>query len=180
MHAPQQFVSIALPVPLRQNYEYAVSSSTQIAHSIELGMRAKVPFRERELIGIIVDIYSTPRSHVKNVKSVIEIIDIQPCIPGSLLVFYQWASIYYQHSFGEVLSCALPKSLRQGLQIEPLKGWQLTTDGKGLSESSLDRAPKQQQIVAYLMTNQAIPDSDLHHLGLSRAALKSLNAKRAD
>ena len=110
-------VHIALPLPLRCLFDYLLPTSIDL-QSLKSGIRVKVPFGSRTLIGIYLNTAKTsklPKAKLKPIKS---IIDTEPVFLPSLLKLCQWASQYYHHSLGEVLSTALPVLLRKGRALD--------------------------------------------------------------
>ncbi|MFT5044586.1 MAG: primosomal protein N' (replication factor Y) [Porticoccaceae bacterium] len=51
-------------------------------------------------------------------RAVYKVYDSEPVLPEDLMTLLQWASRYYHHPLGEVLSSALPTLLRQGKAAE--------------------------------------------------------------
>jgi primosomal protein N' (replication factor Y) len=51
-------------------------------------------------------------------RAVYKVYDSEPVLPPDLMTLLQWASRYYHHPLGEVLSSALPTLLRQGKAAE--------------------------------------------------------------
>lgn len=106
---------IALPTPLHQSFDYLADDD--LPYLPVIGARVKVPFGKRQLIGIIIAI-DPPNPHPNNkLKPIIELIDQQPIFDQRLLDLLIWASEYYHHALGEVFSTALPKKIRQGVQV---------------------------------------------------------------
>jgi primosomal protein N' (replication factor Y) len=88
-----------------------------------LGVRVRVPFGRRQLIGILVGI--SPESTVAGdkLKSAIEFLDERPVFDPATFELLRWAAEYYHQPPGEVFAAALPVSLRAGqpTQAKPPK-----------------------------------------------------------
>ena len=79
------YCEVALPVPLRSLFTYAIPD--RLAGSICAGSRVLVPFRNRAMTGIVVEV-STRRpdpERVKNVREIVEVLDPIPALPPKLL-----------------------------------------------------------------------------------------------
>ena len=107
-----RLISVSVPVPLYQAYDYRVPEDWPIAP--RRGSRVRVPFGRRQLTGIVV---APPRAldgAAGDYKSAEALLDEAPLLPAELLNLCEWAAGYYQHPLGEVLSAALPGRLKQG------------------------------------------------------------------
>lgn len=108
-----QILSVAVPSPLWQLFDYLPPPASDFSAWVP-GIRVKVPFGHREVIGVLIKTGTNSTVPRSQLKSAIEMIDQKPLIHSSLLTFCQWASDYYHHPLGEVMMAALPKLLRQG------------------------------------------------------------------
>jgi len=171
------YFDIALPLPLRKNFTYSVNS---LASSIGPGLRVRVPFKGRTLIGIVASQELEAPSYANRVKEIDEILDETPALPEELIRLCHWASTYYQHPLGEVLNAALPQRLREGksAQVKPLTEYIHTLEGKGLPHDGLRRAPKQQQVHQYLLEHGSLHKDKLKQLEISPGAIKALVDKQ--
>ena len=146
---------IAVPSPLRRTFDYKLPEKlrSKIDHQTPLaGMRVKVEFGRRVLIGLVVDIPKTSDLPLEKIKDISDIIDSSPIVPSDLFSLFIWAANYYQHPLGEALFTALPSLIRKG---EPavasgIKHWQLTELGAQLDPQTLQRAPKQQALIDFI------------------------------
>ena len=82
--------------------------------SIQPGMRVKVPFGRRNIVGIVVEIASHSTLPSSQLKSALEVLDETPLIPDVHLSLLRWASEYYHHPLGEVMVNTLPRWFREG------------------------------------------------------------------
>jgi primosomal protein N' (replication factor Y) len=114
-----QVLSIAVPSPLWQLFDYLPPPATDFSQ-LRVGVRIKVPFGRREVVGVLIKIGDRSTFPINQLKPAIEILDQQPLISTTLLAFCQWASDYYHHPLGEVMMGVLPKLLRQGKSIAPV------------------------------------------------------------
>ena len=104
------FAEVVLPLPLQKLFTYRLPSEF-FELAVE-GKRVFVPFGNRKVYtGIIVKLTTVaPKNY--EVLNVISIIDDNPIIDQSQLVFWQWIADYYMCGLGEVMSAALPAGLK--------------------------------------------------------------------
>jgi primosomal protein N' (replication factor Y) (superfamily II helicase) len=146
---------IAVPSPLRRTFDYKLPEKlrSKIDNQTPLaGMRVKVEFGRRILIGLIVAIPKTSEVPLEKIKDISDIIDSAPIVCSDLFKLFIWAANYYQHPIGEALFTALPSLLRKG---EPavasgIVHWQLTELGAELDPQTLKRAPKQHALIDFI------------------------------
>ncbi len=168
-----QLIEVALPVPLRTTFSYRYTLPLTPA----LGARVRVPFGHRQLVGIIVALDTASALADDKLKNVIELLDEHPLIPTELMALCQWGASYYHHPLGEALSTALPQRFREGKAIERSLAYTLTREGKGLPESALKRAKKQQAALSFLQKHTYLREESIASEALSKTALNSLIEK---
>lgn len=162
-------VRVALPVPLFQHFDYLLPANCPI----ETGMRVRVPFGNRQLIGIVWQL--DPPAQPFALKTITAVLDTQPVIAGELRELLSFAADYYQYPLGEVLISALPALLREGRPVSDghSRQLQLTSAGQQASAEQLKRAPKQLALWQQLQQG-ALPE---HQLSGESATIKALTDK---
>ncbi len=172
--APLFQLQIAVPVPVRQVYNYLAEQ--QIAP----GTRVVVPFGRRKLIGIVVSNHC-PSTDFK-LKLIEQVLDRECCIGVNMLKLLQWASAYYHHPLGEVLNTALPGRLRRPNLLESpaaeIAYRCIATLNHASTGPSLARAPRQRALfkriyAAGWMTTQQIKALSGDDSGLNTQRLLS-------
>ncbi|MCC6784271.1 MAG: primosomal protein N' [Planctomycetes bacterium] len=107
---PRRYVDVALALPLRTTFTYELPAPLDA----EPGNRVRVPFRGRELPGVVIavrdDCGSVPRDRVRPVRAVL---DRAVVMPPSLLVLAQRIANDYGCSLGEALDAMLPSIAKQ-------------------------------------------------------------------
>lgn len=103
MNIPNSFADIAVPVVVDKLFTYIIP--IHLRHIVKAGIRVLVPFGRRTLIGFVVEIKE--HSDKMDLKSIFDVIDPEPIIPGDLLKLTQWISDYYIAPRGKVLKSAL-------------------------------------------------------------------------
>jgi len=170
------YLKLAIPTPLRRLFEYLPPALPAPASGWQIGQRMRVPFGKQELIGVIAEIGHESAYADNKLKPALECLDESSLLPADLQYLCAWATQYYQCPPGEVYSTAFPALLRQGgvaaIQGEP--SWRLSTEGKGIPEQGLKRAPKQAEVLAHLRLHDRLSDRALKDLGVSSASLKAL------
>lgn len=171
-------LEIALPTPLRRRFDYLAPAgmSDLEAQALAAGILVRVPFGHQQLVGVLLGTKSTSEHSLAKLRPALAIIDPEPAFNRDILDLCLWAADYYQCPEGEALHTALPALLRQGeaaeLRTEPC--WQLTTEGKGLPEGALKRAPKQALLLAELQRHPILSRSDITALEIPSNIIKAL------
>lgn len=172
---------LAIPSPLRRYFDYLppAGTSEEALATLRPGMRLRVPFGPREVTGYLQEVSESTNAPAGSLKPALEILDDVPLIDAQLLQLCQWATAYYHHPPGEVFSAAFPKRLREGKprQAPGVKGWRLSTRGKGLPPDALGRSPRQAMVVKMLQDNPEIEHRALRDSGISDAVLRGLRDK---
>ncbi len=110
---PQPILRLALPTPLRRLFDYLPATNMNI-DKIQPGMRVRVPFQARTIIGVVVEVAQQSSVPIEKLRQTLELIDDMPLFPQDVYQLCQWAADYYHHAFGEILASALPTLLRKG------------------------------------------------------------------
>ena len=153
-------VRVALPVPLRQHFDYELESNAE--QPVCIGARVLVPFGNRQLVGIVWQINPANSFTGTGLKKVSQLLDPTPVFDNLLRDLLSFAADYYHHPLGDVLMCALPALLREGRLLSPEKHQlvQLTAAGRQTSASDFSRSPKQlalwQQLADKALTETAV------------------------
>ncbi|GAB1621491.1 primosomal protein N' [Agarivorans albus] len=168
-------VRVALAIPLRRLFDYSVPANTPMP---AIGTRVKVPFGKGEKVGLVIEHPSDSDIAEGKLKPFNESLDQQALLPESLFKLLNWASSYYHHSLGDVISQALPALLRKG---EPAKAksivvWRLSEQGKVADLTNFTRAPKQGVVLGSLQQQEdgQLSDEQCKQQELSRTAIKAL------
>lgn len=116
------------------------------------GVRLRVPFGNKQLIGILLKVHSEWPDFT--LKPVLEQIDNEPVLDQHLMRLLTWASNYYCHPIGEVVAAALPARLKQGRapSDKDSQRW-VCSDSLPGPAPDLERAPKQQALLNFLRNN---------------------------
>jgi primosomal protein N' (replication factor Y) len=113
-----QYAEIALPLPLRQTFTYAIPPA--IRDFIALGARAIVPFGNRRLTGYVVALSSHLDEELgidaASIKGLSELVDESPLITDEILRLARWTADYYAASWGEVLKASLPAGINSATE----------------------------------------------------------------
>ena len=155
MSPSNSFFHLAVPSPLRRGFDYLPPIDVDPT-KIRPGMRVRVPFGRATTIALVLEVRDTTTVPVNKLKRILEVLDDEPLFSSDLLALLIWASAYYQHPIGEVVSNALPTFLRQGdaaTLAAALKGesvWQMTEAGRELDLEGLSRAPRQVALMKLL------------------------------
>ena len=149
---------VAVPVPLYRLFDYRPPAGIDPG-KIRLGARVLVSFgrRKAKLTAFLVAVTDDSDRDISSLKEIEKILDEKPLLQQKDLDLLLWASNYYHHPQGEVISAAFPVLLRKGkaATIHREIHYELTELGKKLDLSELKRAPKQAALLGRLQdTNQ--------------------------
>ncbi len=176
---PDLILRLALPSPMRRLFDYRAPLGAPAA-SLQPGLRVRVPFGRREVIGILVEVSETSEVPADKLRPALQLLDEQTPMPPALFRLCLWTAQYYQHSLGDTLSWALPVLLRQGEPAEARQErfWHMT-EGASLNDPRLTRAPRQREALRTLAQHaHGVAHSLLSKLELNRDSLELLLEKR--
>lgn len=147
LQAQIKVLSIAVPCPLPRLFHYLPPTKLNLAQ-LKPGIRIKIPFGKRELIGILIGVENNTTIELKKLKEIIAVIDEEPIFDASMQQLLHWISSYYHYPLGEVYSAAMPTLLRKGhgAVLSTQKIWRLTSIAETINTAEFSRAPKQQKL----------------------------------
>ena len=103
-----RYCEVALPVPLRSTFTYAVPESFDGEPLV--GRRVVVPFGKRAIVGVaLAERDSAPDA--ARIKALTEVIDSLPALPPKLIELGHWISRYYLAPIGETFRAMLPPEI---------------------------------------------------------------------
>lgn len=116
--AVQKVLRVAVNTPLRRQFDYLSPANFEAA--LIPGMRVRVSFGKRELIGLILSIHNESELDHDELKTVVEVIDEAAAIDEHLLKICHWAAAYYHYPIGQVLYHVLPAHARKGKKLSTI------------------------------------------------------------
>lgn len=109
------YAEIAIPLPVSDCYTYLLPF--ELSERARPGVRVRVPFKNREMIGYLIRT-AAGEAEGRKLKPVIEILDEQPVVSQKMLALTQWIAREYGTSWGEAIENALPKWVKFGKKAE--------------------------------------------------------------
>ena len=79
---------------------------------VKVGARVVVPFRNRDMVGVVFEINAEHECEKKKIKQVKKILDHTPLLSEHDMKFIHWASNYYHEPVGLVVMHTFPKLMR--------------------------------------------------------------------
>lgn len=122
-----RYCEVALPVPLRSTFTYAVPDSLQNEDLV--GRRVLVPFRNRAMVGVGLSV-SERAPAIARVKEISELLDPIAALPPKLIELGHWISRYYLAPIGETFRAMLPPEI----ELRHDREYWLTDSGRAYFE----------------------------------------------
>jgi primosomal protein N' (replication factor Y) len=125
------FCDVALPVPLEAVFTYRLEGAAPV-----VGGRVLVPFREKRLTGVVVDLHD--RASTVKAKTVYQVLDAEPVLDAELMKLGRWIADYYIAPLGEVLRTMLPL----GAEFRRARGYRIAERGIEVLHAAAERGVK--------------------------------------
>ena len=156
-------LQIALDTPLRRLFDYLPPTGLADLGDLQPGLRVRVPFGRRQLVGVLVALADRSAVPAAKLKAALEILDSAPVFDRVTFALLSWAAEYYHHPIGEVMAAALPAGIRAGQPSAPIvESWSLTDAGRQrLVQPAGRRAPRQRALLALLAERGRVTLDDL-------------------
>ena len=146
-------LKVAVPGPFLTPLDYILPESSLVSSQQGgqplVGSRVWVPFRNKKLVGLVVEISDSADYQITKIKAIESVIDTEPLFSKAHLKLLQWAAHYYHEPIGEVIMTALPKRLRSGenVKIQGMQYWRLSALGQSkVLEDISARAVRQREL----------------------------------
>lgn len=177
----EQYIQVAVPVPMRQLFTYKVPEEMQTP-PINVGERVAVSFGARQVIAIVITV--DDKCNVEAIiKPISQRLNDSFHLSNSLVNYLKLCASYYHHPIGDVFQQALPKLLRQikKVDLQPPMVWHSVEITKNDQKEQLakieTKAPKQFALYQLIAKHQGISWAELRTLSYSKAQLNALVAK---
>ena len=148
---------VAVPVPLRQTFHYAVPE--RLDAGAQPGVRVLVPFGRQKRVGYVVA-RDTPAPEGVKLAAVAEVLDDGlPTFGADLIELALWMARYYHAPVGECLRAAHPA----GTNVRGVPALRITDAGRG--------AETDRDVLDALVAGEPVP---IEALGIGQARIKRL------
>ena len=103
-----KIAEVVLPLPIDKSFSYSVPEGLE--SGVKTGVRVRVPFGSRKMVGFVIKTVDSRQSLVdsKKLKEIGEVIDAEPVINQEMLKLSRWISSYYFCPLGKVLNSVVP------------------------------------------------------------------------
>ncbi len=149
-HLPIPVLRVALPLPLRQTFDYLDSEDQVVAQA---GLRVVVMFGRRKMIGVIVEVADSSELPMDKLSRVLGYPDDgNAVLTAETLELLKWCWRYYKHAPGEVVFNALPPLLRKtgsAIPAAPLC-YTLTAEGQQRLKEPVGRIKAQLRMLGLI------------------------------
>jgi primosomal protein N' (replication factor Y) (superfamily II helicase) len=134
-------VRVALDVPLPTLFDYTVDEGVEA----EAGRRVIVPFRRRQMAGVVMECVATTDISPEHIKRVSQVVLDEARLSKELLDLLRFCSDYYHYPIGQTVLAALPVRLRSGKPVgsKRILNYRLSASGAALD---LDAFPKRKVV----------------------------------
>ena len=126
-------VSVNSPVAQRRTFSYAIPSGL----SVEVGQAVWVPFGEKILQGIVLEL--SPHPAVEETREIIDVIELHPLLSPAQVMLARWISEHYLSPLFDAVALMLPP----GFERKALTFISMTPNPDAHTLSSLPPAQKQ-------------------------------------
>src|SRR6202166_418153 len=167
------FCNVALAVPLRRTFTYEVPE--QLRTAVQPGVRVLVPFRQKSLVGVVVDLPERPPEKAK-IREISKVLDVIPALTPGLIELGHWIAGYYLAPVGEVFRAMLPPvtELRTQQQIIITAAGRQLVDSRPRTLGEEFAAEEIALLSKLIAKNGILPASSLEKSGVSSWALQRL------
>ena len=162
MTVAEPVLQVAVPVPVRHRFDYLPPQPGRLSQ-VRPGVRVRVPFGRTSAIGVVVDVVADSAVDATRMRRVREVIDDEPLLDPVILELLVWASGYFQHPIGEVVTGTLPRLLRLGRapKAEQSILYAASAAGADAYTRGIARAPVQERLLGLVMAGGSVPEAAL-------------------
>jgi primosomal protein N' (replication factor Y) len=171
------FCNVALPVPLRTSFTYAVPEALRGA--VQPGSRVLVPFRKKMMVGVVVELAESAPLEA-TIREITRVLDFVPALTPKLIELAHWIAGYYLAPVGEVFRAMLPPvtELKSQRHILLTEGGREAAESLSGGELSHGLTSGEAAFLAKLKEKKgALPLGPTARLGVDASALQRLQRR---
>ena len=162
------YLQVAVPLHLYDLFTY------KSVQKIEPGCRVRINFKERNIIGVVIECYdSNPTDFSEcKIKSVVESLDQEPYADSKTLELLRFTAKYQHTPLGMIINLAQPVAVRKGLDAsrKPRFAYRL------VNREYETKAVNQHKVIE-LLRNQDVSLTEFKGLNIPATCLRSLENK---
>jgi len=152
-------LQVALPVPVPRLFDYLPPDGV-VADAGAIGQRVRVPFGNRELVGVVAGI-GIPEAGLE-LRRASALPDAVPLFSGELLDSLRWLARYTHAPQGEVFATALPAALRAGEPLPDTHAWAwVATEAGATGRHGLRQGSRTRRLAELLAHGTAVDEDRL-------------------
>jgi primosomal protein N' (replication factor Y) (superfamily II helicase) len=124
----------------------------------DIGRRVWVPFGRKHMVGLVIDLASTPDCPPEKLKALKAIDRVFPPLPRDVIDLFRFCADYYHYPIGQVAFSAMPTALRRWafLPPKPITRYALTDQGRvALPDALPSRAVARRRLATRLQAGPA-------------------------
>ena len=103
-----KFATVVLDSAMNRTFDYLVPKA--LSNEVKLGSKVRVPFRQSEVSGYVVDLPERPE--VFKLKSILQVEGLDPFVSGTALTLSKWVAHYYSCSLATAFKSVFPIAFR--------------------------------------------------------------------
>lgn len=137
-------LKVAITLPVKETFFYTVPA--HLATKADVGCRVMVPFRNRKVIGYVLE--KELEKGNRDLKDILDILDPEPLFHEGLVPFFQWMADYYLYPIGRLIQSALPG----GINVAPYRTGRLTEKGF-IALNSMPKTSEEGKLLSWINAN---------------------------
>jgi primosomal protein N' (replication factor Y) (superfamily II helicase) len=167
------FCNVALPVPLRTVFTYAVPEP--LRDLVQPGNRVLVPFRNKSLVGVVTELTDQAPASTQ-IRDVTKVLETRPALTSKLIELAQWIAGYYLAPVGEVFRAMLPPvtEVRSQREVKITEAGRAAVASLSGGELSHGLTGAEVDFLAKLQGKSSLRPEAAAKLGVNAAALECL------
>ena len=148
----QNFSAVVEVIPLAGfNAQLTYKVPTFIQPDLALGQLVRIPLRNKNTLGVVVQLGSNQKLESNKLKNILEIVQENPVLTEDLGALLQWCARYYDASYESILEAMIPSFIRKGMKAKKIRTVGISNNfTSSILEILSVRAPKQAALLKFL------------------------------
>lgn len=177
----QDLKAVVEVIPLAGfNARLAYKVPSFIQSQLVRGQLVRIPLRNKNTLGVVVQLGSTQTIESNKLKNILEIVQQNPVLTEDLQALLEWSATYYDASYESILEAMIPSFIRKGMQAKRVCTVCVSKNyTAAILEKLSKKAPKQAALLQFLSQQSRPVERSLllKRMNLSASVCHALVAK---